>query len=130
MTQDELYVFLLSELEDSGTSIADSPSIETFRYVWRHHFPHLKIPRYNTLGSCGDCLTFKIQMSELRKNSPEYKNIKEARSKHLTQVRDERRQQIIRDQDAAQYPTDSWTITTDFMQDLYLPFLAIRPKNW
>ena len=130
MTKDELFVHMLTELEDMGNMCADCPSIETFRYVWRNSFSHLKIPRYNTLGSCGECLKFKIDMAEFRKNSPEYKNIKTALVAHLTQVRTERRQQIIRDQDAHQYPLDSWTITTDFMQDLYLPYLATRPKNW
>lgn len=65
MSKDELYVYLVAELEDSGTSTPDMPSIETFLHVWRKDFPHLKIPRYNTLGSCGDCLMFKLEMAEV-----------------------------------------------------------------
>jgi hypothetical protein len=49
---------------------------------------------------------------------------------HLVQVRNERHAQIERDQGAASFPRDSWTITTDFMQDLFQPYLSYRPKSW
>jgi hypothetical protein len=34
-------------------------------------------------------------------------------------MRKEKHAQIERDQGAASFPQDSWTITTDFMQDLF-----------
>lgn len=69
-------------------------------------------------------------MKGFRRNTGEFQNLQSNFKKHLTQVREERHQQEMRDQTAAQYPTESWTITTDFMQDLFMPYLAYRPKSW
>jgi hypothetical protein len=130
MTKDELYVHMAEELTGTGLSFLDMPSIETFRLIWKSKFPQLKIPRYNTLGTCDVCLKFKLDLGCLRKISPEYGNLNSAFKLHLVTVKNERRQQMMRDQEAADHPMDSWTITTDFMQDFFMPFLACRPKSW
>jgi hypothetical protein len=51
--------------------------------------------------------------------SLEQQNLKGAFKAHLYQVKRERHAQIEKDQSAAAFPQDSWTITTNFMQDLF-----------
>ena len=45
------------------------PSLETFRYVWRNSFSHLKIPRYNTLGACDVCETLKQAKKQTKRKT-------------------------------------------------------------
>jgi hypothetical protein len=49
----------------------------------------------------------------------EKQNLQTAFKAHLVQVRKKKHTQIERDQGAATFSQDSWTITTDFMQDLF-----------
>ena len=127
----DLYDLFLWELKHvTDRPKAEMPSYETFLMVWRNDFPHLKIPRHNTLGSCDTCLLFKSQMGNYRQGSIEHQNIRKLLKKHLAQVRRERVEQIIRDNGATNFPHLTWTITTDFMQDLFLPWFPTNPKSW
>jgi hypothetical protein len=98
--------------------------------MWRTEFPHLKIPRHNTLGVCDMCSLLKKDICNLLARSAERQNLQTAFKAHLVQVRNERHAQIERDQGAASFPRDSWTITTDFIQDLFQPYLFHWPKSW
>lgn len=115
---------------EEGLNPLEIPSPQTFLHVWRTQFPHLKIPRHNTLGVCGTCLQLKEDIRRLPSRSPTQQNLRAAFKEHLWQVKQERHAQIQRDQSAASFPVDSWTITTDFMQDLFQPYLCHRPKSW
>ena len=97
--------------------------------MWKNNFPTLKIPRYNALGACDKYLQLKLAK---RKSigKPEHVNAATALSTHLATVREERKLQTIRDQDATAFPYLTWTVTTDFMVDLALPWLSTRPKKW
>lgn len=130
MTRDDLFVQMREEFMEAGMSPLEIPSPQTFRFVWRTNFPQLKIPRHNTLGVCGTCLDLKQEIRSLASRSLEQQNLKGAFKAHLYQVKSERHAQIERDQSAAAFPQDSWTITTDFMQDLFQPYLHHRPKSW
>lgn len=130
MARSDLYMFMKQEFLEADRDPMDIPSLETFLYVWRKQFDHLKIPRYNTLGSCDVCLKLKTAMGNYRKGTSEYRNLRGILNDHIINARLERRQQVVRDQDSANYPEISWTITTDFMQDLYMPWLAKAPKSW
>lgn len=130
MAKDDLYVHMREEFQDLGMTPLEIPSPQTFLHVWRTQFPQLKIPRHNTLGVCDVCALLKKDIRSLPSRSPESQNLKGAFKAHLVQVRDERHAQIQRDQSASSYPRDSWTITTDFMQDLFQPYLCHRPKSW
>lgn len=44
-------------------------------------------------------------------------------------VRDERREKIKRDQHATKYPSESWSIGVDQMQDQFLPYFTRLPKS-
>ena len=127
----DLYDLFVWELKDTkGQKQSELPSYETFLQVWRTDFSYLKIPRHNTLGSCDQCLLLKSQMGNYRKGSVEYQNIRQLLKKHLAQVCRERVEQTIRDQGGANFPHLTWTVTTDFMQDLFLPWFPTNPKSW
>jgi hypothetical protein len=130
MAKDDLYVHMREEFQDQGMTPLEIPSPQTFLHVWCTQFPQLKIPRHNTLGVCNVCSVLKKDIQSFPPRSPESQNLKGAFKAHLVQVRDERHTQIQRDQSASSHPRDSWTITTDFMQDLYQPYLCHRPKSW
>ena len=129
MTQYDFYGHFKKECMEANMDPSSIPSLETFRYVWRNSFSHLKIPRYNTLGACNVCETLKQAKNKL-KGRPEYENAAQELSKHWTMVREERKLQTIRDQDSARFPHLTWTVTTDFMADLVLPWVCTRPKKW
>jgi len=129
MTKNDLYGHFKEECKEANMDLADIPSVETFRYVWKKCFLKLKIPRYNTLGACNRCEQLKLEKKAAR-GKPEYGNACAELSKHWTQVREERKFQTIRDQDAATFPHLTWTLTTDFMADLAIPWVSTRPKNW
>jgi hypothetical protein len=93
-------------------------------------FPHLKIPRHNTLGVCDTCSLLKKDIRSLLARLAERQNLQTAFKAHLVQVRNKRHAQIERDQGAASFPRDSWTITINFMQDLFQPYLCHWPKLW
>jgi hypothetical protein len=106
------------------------PSFETFRNTWATKFSELKIPKFNTLGACDTCTRIKSHQAGFTKNSQEWNNLRRELASHLLQVRDERLAQQTRDQSATAFPHVQWTVTTDFMQDLYLPWIVNRPKGW
>jgi hypothetical protein len=130
MTRDDLFVHRREEFTDAGMSPLEIPSPQTFHYVWRTNFPQLKIPHHNTLGVCKTCSDLKQEIQRLPARSLEQQNLKGAFKAHLYQVKRERHAQIERDQSAAAFPQDSWMITTNFMQDLFQPYLYYRPKSW
>jgi hypothetical protein len=130
ITRDDLFVHMREEFTDAWMSPLEIPSPQTFRYVWRTNFPQLKIPCHNTLGVCKTCSDLKQEIWRLPARSLEQQNFKGAFKAHLYQVKRESHAQIERDQSAAAFPQDSWTITTDFMQDLFQPYLHHRPKSW
>jgi len=129
MTRRDFYLFFIEELF-TDMEKDEVPSIDTFRSVWKHEFNNLKIPRYNTLGACDTCTFLKLKRSEFKVGTVEHTNVKKKLTKHLQTVRTERVAQIVRDQSAKTLPNISWAITTDFMQDLCLPWLPTRPKSW
>jgi hypothetical protein len=106
------------------------PSPQTFHHIWRTDFPQLKIPCHNTLGVCNTCSLLKTNIWRLLARLLEKQNLQTAFKAHLVQVRKKRYAQIERDQGATSFPQDSWTITTDFMQDLFQPYLCHCPKSW
>lgn len=124
----DLFLWELKHTMDRQDS--EMPSYDTFLMVWREDFPHLKIPRHNTLGSCDTCLLLKSRLENYRKGSIEHLNIRTLLKKHLAQVCRERVEQTIWDQGAANFPHLTWTVTTDFMQDLFLPWFPTNPKSW
>jgi hypothetical protein len=130
MAQDDLFVQMQDEFLEAGMSPLEIPSPQTFLHVWRNEFPHLKIPCHNTLGVCDTCSLLKKDIRSLLARSRERQNLQAAFKAHLVQVRNERHAQIERDQGAASFSRDSWTITTDFMQDLFQPYLYHCPKSW
>ena len=121
---------MTEEFKEDGVLGDEIASVETFKYVWRKKFPQLVIPRYNTLGGCDVCLGLKMQKRQFSAGSGEHRNIKNKLNQHLSTVRKEREEQIRRDQQATHNPRMHWTITTDFMVDMALPWLATRPKGW
>jgi hypothetical protein len=125
MTKDDLYVHMRDEFLEAGMEVLEIPSPQTFLHVWRKDFSHLKIPRHNTLGVCDTCSDLRGRIRNLPARSAEQRNLKGALTAHLVQVKRERHAQLERDQSAAIFPNDSWTITTDFMQDLFLPFVVV-----
>jgi hypothetical protein len=93
-------------------------------------YPQFKIPQHNTLGVCDTCCNLKESMHSLSRHSKERENLQGAFKEHLSQVRMERHAQIEWDQNSTFYPTSSWAITTDFMQDFFQPFKCHGPKSW
>jgi hypothetical protein len=75
------------------------------------------------------CSLLKKDIRSLPARSLERQNLQAAFKAHLVQVRNERHTQIERNQGAASISQDSWTITTDFMQDLFQPYLCHHPKS-
>ncbi len=130
MAKSDLYANMRDEFFQEGHGYEEIPSIQTFLHVWRTKFPELKIPWHNTLGVCGTCLQLKTDIRSLSRGAPERQNLRSTLNEHMNQVREERHDQVIRDQNSTKYPLECWAITTDYMQDLYMPYLAIRPKNW
>ena len=130
MTKIDLYEFMKEELIDEGQSKKEIPSVETFLYVWRTEYKELVIPRYNTFGACDVCLSLKMQKRKFPSGSGEHRNVSKTMNAHLELVRREREEQVLRDQKAGHSPLLQWTITTDFMVDLALPWLATKPKGW
>ena len=129
MKKKDFYIYFKDEMKDTMDPLT-IPSLDTFNSVWNKEFSNLKIPRYNTLGACDTCVFLKTKKGEFKHGTKEHSNVQAKLSKHLLQVREERVAQIARDQSARLMPNMTWTITTDFMQDLYLPWLATRPKSW
>ena len=111
MHKSDLYEFFQLELKEMDNSDEEIPSIETFLFTWRNDFSHLKIPRHNTLGTCDTCHQLKTVRNSLKRNTVEFNNIRNLLS-HLSQVRQERVAQTIRDQTSNSYPTQSWTVIT------------------
>jgi hypothetical protein len=99
-------------------------SPQTFLHVWRTEFPQLKIPCHNTLGVCNMCSLLKKTFTSL-----ERQNLQTAFKAHLVQVRNERHAQIEKNQGAASFSRDSWMIATNFMQELFQPYLCHCPKS-
>jgi hypothetical protein len=124
MAKDDLFVQMRDEFLEAGMSPLEIPSPQTFLHVWKNEFPHLKIPHHNILGVCDTCSLLKKDIRSLPARSLERQNLQAAFKAHLVQVRNKR------DQGVASFPRDSWTITTDFMQDLFQPYLCHRPKSW
>lgn len=108
----------------------DIPSLELFNNTWTKKFPELKIPKFNTLGACDTCTRIKNTQEAFSRRTGEWENLRKEQVAHLNQVRLERTAQMERDQTASSFPHVQWTITTDFMQDLYLPWIINKPKGW
>jgi hypothetical protein len=119
MAKDDLFVRIRDEFLEAGMTPLEIPSPQTFHHIWRTDFPQLKIPRHNTSGVCDTCSLLKKDIQSLLAQLLERQNLQTAFKAHLAQVRKEKHAQIERDQGAASFPQDSWTITTDFMQDLF-----------
>ena len=130
MTKVDLYELMLEEFEEECLAEDEIPSVETFKFVWRSKFQTLVIPRYNTLGGCDVCLGLKMQKRQFSSASGEYRNIRDKLNQHLKNVKLEREAQVLRDQTSTHNPRMCWTITTDFMVDLALPWLSTKPKGW
>ena len=118
-----------AEFEDNPE--APVASCETFLRVWSQSFPYLVVPKYNSLGACDLCSSLNGQLHEFRKKNcqEERKNVGFQLKMHLDMVRDERRDKIKRDQNAAKYPSESWSIGVDQMQDQFLPYFTRLPKS-
>jgi hypothetical protein len=129
MAKDDLFFQIRDKFLEAGMTPLEIPSPQTFHHIWRTDFPRLKIPRHNTLGVCNTCSLLKKDIWSLPARSLERQNLQTAFKAHLVQVRKERHAQIERDHGAASFPQDSWTITTDFMQDLFQLYLCHRPKS-
>jgi hypothetical protein len=123
MAKDDLFVQMRDEFLEAGMTP------QTFRHIWRPDFSQLKIPHHNILGVCDTCSLLKKDIRSLPARSLERQNLQTTFKAHLVQVRKERHAQIEKDQGATSFPQDSWTITTDFMQDLFQPHLCHRPKS-
>lgn len=132
MKKQDLFYFMISELRENPTIMNDKdyPSIDTFLSVWLDNFSELKIPAWNTLGTCDFCLYYKLELVKYKKTTQQYDILKMKYNEHLKQVKQERIKQKERDNYAVSYPETSWTITTDLMQDLFLPWLPTGPKSW
>jgi hypothetical protein len=107
MAKDYLFVQNRDEFVVAGMSPLKIPSSQTFFYVWRTEFPHLKIPCHNILGVCDTCSFLKKDICSLPARSTEWQNLQTAFKAHLVQVRNEKHAQIERDQGAAFFPQDS-----------------------
>jgi hypothetical protein len=130
MSRSDFFSMFEDEMKEIGKEEEDIPSQGTFNQVWRTQFRHLKIPRHNTLGGCDTCIQLKTAMRDAERGS-KLKRAKKSQFKaHMDLVRKERREQTVRDQSANLDPSQSWTITTDFMQDIYMPWKCKRPKSW
>jgi hypothetical protein len=90
----------------------------------------LKIPKFNTLGACNTCTQIKNHQESFKKNSLEWTNLHWELLQYLQQVQSERVAQQTRDNTAITFPHIQWTITTNFMQDLFLLWIINKPKGW
>jgi hypothetical protein len=98
IAKDDLFVQMQNEFVEAGMSPLEIPSPQTFLYMWRTEFPHLKMPRHNTLGVCDTCSFLKKDIRSLPARSAEWQNLQTTFKAHLVQVRNERHAQIERDQ--------------------------------
>lgn len=116
----------LADQED----INRAASQQTFNRIWREKFSHLIIPKYNTLGACDTCTKLREIMNNRTKENIQLSDKAGLDMKaHLQHVSKERTEKQQRENHSKNYPSQTWCVSLDQMQDQFLPYSPRLPKS-